>query len=87
MSGGKIFNIGTGVQVSIGEVVAMITAIIGNGFKPVWGKVNSQRHEPGSWVADISKAKTELGWSPATSLWAGLNKTIAWFKENLELYP
>ena len=86
-SEGKIFNVGTGVQISIGEVVSMITAIIGNGIEPRWGKVNSQRPEPGSWVADIRKAKTELGWFPSTSLWAGLNKTVEWFRENLELYP
>lgn len=87
ISGGKIFNVGTGVQVSIGEVVAMIATITGNGLEPMWNKIKSQRHEPGSWIADIRKAKTGLGWSPATSLWAGLNKTIEWFKENLELYP
>lgn len=87
VSGGKIFNVGTGVQVSIGEVVSIITAIIGNGIEPRWGKLNSQSPEPGSWVADIRKAKTELGWFPSTSLWAGLNKTVDWFKENLERYP
>lgn len=87
VSGGKIYNVGSGVEFSIGEVVSMITDIIGNGPAPRWGMVNSRRPEPGSWVADISKAKTEIGWFPSTSLWAGLNKTVEWFRENLELYP
>lgn len=87
VSGGRIYNVGSGVQVSIGEVVSMITKIIGNGLEPMWGKVKSQRTEPGSWVADIGKAKTELWWVPATSLWAGLSKTVEWFRENLERYP
>lgn len=87
VSGGEILNVGSGVQHSVGEVVSMITAIIGNGLEPIWGKVNSQRPEPGSWVADISKADTELGWFPSTSLWAGLNKTVDWLRENLERYP
>lgn len=85
--GGKIFNVGTGVQYSIGEVVSMLTKIIGNRIEPMWGMVNSQRPEPVSWVADISKAKKELRWFPSRSLWTGLNKTVDWFKENLELYP
>lgn len=84
---GKIFNVGSGVQYSIGEVVTMITEIIGNGVEPVWGKVSSQRPEPDTWVADIKKAKTEIGWFPSTSLRAGLNKTVDWFRNNLELYP
>lgn len=87
VSGGKIFNVGTGVHYSIGKVVSMITKIIESKSEPLWGKVNSRRPEPGSWVADICKAKTELGWFPASSLWAGLNKTVEWFKDNLELYP
>lgn len=87
VSGGDIFNIGSGAQVSIGEVVSMITKIIESGVEPIWGKVNSQRPEPGSWAADIRKVKTELGWFPSKSLWTGLNKTVKWFRENLELYP
>ncbi|NLI14053.1 NAD-dependent epimerase/dehydratase family protein [Pelotomaculum propionicicum] len=86
-SGGKIYNIGSGVQYSIGEVVSMINDIIGNISEPGWGKVNSQKPEPASWVANINKAKTELGWFPTTSLWTGLNKTVQWIKENLDLYP
>lgn len=84
--GGKIYNVGSGIQFSINEVVFMITKIIGNGLEPMWGKVNRQRPEPCSWVADISKAKTELGWFPSTSLWPGLNKTVEWLRENLKLY-
>lgn len=87
VTGGEIFNIGTGVQHSIGEVVSIVTKIIGNGIKPIWGKATSQRPEPVSWVADIHKAKTELGWFPSISLRIGLNKTVEWFKQNLKLYP
>lgn len=82
-----IYNVGAGVQYSIGEVVSVITDIIGNGIKPVWGKVISQRPEPAFWLADIGKAGKELGWLPSRPLRAGLGKTIEWFKENLELYP
>jgi len=87
LSGGEIFNIGSGVQHTIDEVVSVINEIIGNGIEPMWGRLSIQRPEPGSWVADIGKVKTELGWFPSTSLWAGLNKTVEWFRENLELYP
>ncbi|AGL02766.1 NAD-dependent epimerase/dehydratase family protein [Desulfoscipio gibsoniae] len=87
VSGGEIYNVGSGVQYSIGEVVDMIIKIIGNGLEPMWGKVNDRRPEPGSWVADMNKAGTELSWFPATSLETGLKKTVQWFRENLDLYP
>lgn len=35
--------------------------------------------------ADISKAKQLLGWEPETSLEDGLDKTIAWYRENRDL--
>ncbi|TEB05272.1 GDP-6-deoxy-D-mannose reductase [Pelotomaculum schinkii] len=87
LTGGEIFNIGSGKQHSIGEVVSLITNMLGNGLEPRWGMVNSHRPEPGSWVADIGKIKTKLGWLSNTSLWEGLKKTTAWIRENLELYP
>jgi len=87
VSGGEIFNVGTGVQHSVGEVVSMVGGIIENGIEPVWGRVTSPRAEPDSWVANIRKAGIKLGWFPSTSLRAGLNKTVEWFRKNLELYP
>lgn len=86
-SGGVIYNVGSGEQHSIGEVANVITKIVGNGLNPLWGMVNNQRAEPDSWLADISKAKQELGWYPSISLLTGISKTVEWFKKNLELYP
>lgn len=84
---GEILNIGSGMQHEIGEVVGLITDVISSDIEPEWGVVTSQRPEPDCWVADIGKAASELGWQPATSLEAGLRKTVQWFKENLDYYP
>lgn len=86
-AGGAIFNVGSGRQYSLGEVVAVISEIIGTGIKPVWGKAAAQRPEPLSWRADIGKAERELGWRPSLPLRAGLARTVSWFKKNLHLYP
>lgn len=87
LPGGSIFNIGSGVQSSIDDVVSIISETIGNGIRPIWGEVTSQRPEPDIWLADINKAVKEIGWLPSGSLRAGLSKTIEWFVKNLELYP
>ena len=35
--------------------------------------------------ADISKAKAMLDWEPEVSLEEGLDRTIAWYRENRDL--
>ena len=32
---------------------------------------------------DCSKAKSELGWKPETTIDQGITKTIAWWRENI----
>ena len=83
---GQVLNIGSGKEVSIPSLCEKIKAI--GGF------VNVVRQEPGQprlgesprWQADISKAKELLGWYPRHSLEQGLEKTIAWFRENQKIY-
>ncbi len=36
------------------------------------------------YAVDFTKAQTELGWEPETDLDAGLEKTVAWYKNNLD---
>lgn len=84
--GENIFNVGSGVQHSIGEVVTTITQIIANGVEPVWGVTEQKRPESSLWVADITKAN-RAGLKIRSDLEKGLRKTIAWTKDNLDFYP
>ncbi len=43
-------------------------------------------HEPTFWQADISRTVSELTWRPRFTLEQGLDKSINWFKENINLY-
>jgi nucleoside-diphosphate-sugar epimerase len=83
---GAVYNVGSGSQRSTGEVVRLITELIGNGVEPLWGAVAHQRQEPARWEADISLVRRELGWQPTTSLRDGLQRTIAWIGRHPELY-
>jgi nucleoside-diphosphate-sugar epimerase len=83
---GEIFNIGSGQQYSIGEVVKQIAALVGTDAVPQWGAVSSQKKEPNCWVADREKAERLLEWRPKASLHAGLENTIHWIRSNLSLY-
>jgi len=83
---GEIFNLGTGKQSNIAEVVKIVKKITGSKISPKYNQVNPVQHEPQKWVADNSKAKKILGWKPKYDLENGLAKNIEWFKNNIGLY-
>ncbi len=78
---GKIFNIGSGQQHSVGEVVDMVIRLLGNEVSYETGIPQAWKNEPAIWQADIEKAKSELSWEPKYSLEQGLLATINWFKD------
>jgi nucleoside-diphosphate-sugar epimerase len=83
---GKIFNIGSGHQHTVGEVVDSIIKILGNEVSSETGIPQVWKDEPTFWQADIQKAKSELCWKPEYSLEKGLAATVDWFKEHKGLY-
>ena len=83
---GEIFNLGTGIQTTIDDVVNLIKKITQSNMKPQYGQIKPAQYEPKSWVADISKIKNILNWRPKYNLEEGLKKDIEWFKNNLSLY-
>jgi len=85
-SSGNIFNIGSGRQHSVGEVVDCIIKILGNEVAYETGTPQAWKNEPAFWQADIQKAKSELPWEPGYSLERGLAATVDWFKVHKGLY-
>ncbi len=85
---GEVINLGTGREISIGELAATIVKALGKDL-PVM--TDSERVRPeGSEVerlcADASKARELLGWEPTHTLEEGLAQTIEWIRENNERY-
>jgi len=83
---GEIFNIGTGAQTTIGELVNIVKKISNSNVAPKYNQIKQAQFEPKSWVADISKIKKILNWKPKYNLKKGLEADIKWFKKNLNLY-
>lgn len=81
-----IFNIGSGVQCTIGQVVTQLEKLAGTGARALWGERPSARPEPTVWVADVARARDQLGWTPRTTLQEGLAATLMWMRENLQYY-
>ncbi len=85
---GETFNLGTGREVSVGELAREIIALTG---KPVEIVVDSARFRPEKsevqrLLSDNSLARQRLGWQPVVSLTEGLSRTIEWVAANLHRY-
>jgi NAD dependent epimerase/dehydratase len=85
---GEVFNLGTGTEISVGEVAKRVLAVLGRDLPIV---TNAERLRPPSseverLVSDYSKAKTMLEWTPETDFQDGLRRTISWIERFLSLY-
>lgn len=81
---GRTINLGSGREISIGELAKLIGALCG---RPLDIEVQETRVRPGGseverLLADGSLARTLLGFTPAVSLEDGLKLTIEWMREH-----
>lgn len=83
---GQYFNIGTGIQSTIKEVVEKAVLVTGENTKFNWGKMEGRSWDSNTWVADISKAKKLLEFNPKVSLEQGLELMWTWFLKNHQYY-
>lgn len=70
-----VFNIGSGVSYSVGQVIELVQKILGTD-KPVICRNQTRKNELNNVVADITHAKDVLGWVPAYTLEQGLAQMI-----------
>jgi nucleoside-diphosphate-sugar epimerase len=85
---GEIFNVGSGKNYSIEDVVKIVQCKLKKDLNVSWGNTEKQKtfETKNPWIADISKIKKELKWSPKINLETGLTKTFEWYKENMYMY-
>ena len=74
-----VFNAGSGVPVSVRELIALVSEVTGRELTVEYGPQRSV-DVPVS-VLDISKARKVFGWSPEIALRDGLAQTWAWHQE------
>jgi UDP-glucose 4-epimerase len=74
-----ILNIGTGVETSVTDLVATLQAIVGRPLRFQHGpaKPGEQRRS----ALDAGVATRVLGWRPTVDVRAGLERTLAWFRQ------
>jgi NAD dependent epimerase/dehydratase len=85
---GKTLQLGTGDDVSIGDIVDLVAGLLG---KELTVEVEEQRIRPdASEVQQLLSSPERIGeltgWAPQVELREGLSRTIAWIEANLDRY-
>lgn len=85
---GDVFNLGTGKEISIGELAKKIAILIGENVEVMTDekRVRPEKSEVERLCADATKAREIAGWEPRYTLDEGLKMTIKWIREHLETY-
>ena len=85
---GRIINLGTGREIQIGELAQKIIGVIGRKVEIVTDskRLRPERSEVNRLLSDNSEAKKSLGWEPRISMEDGLERTIVWIRDHIDLY-
>jgi len=75
-------NLGTGREISIKDLAALIAKLVGFQGEIVWdtSKPDGQPRR----CLDVTRARKEFGFSAQTGLEEGLTRTIAWYREHAQ---
>ena len=85
---GETYNLGSGEEISIGAIAALIFRLMGKQAEIQLEKsrLRPEKSEVLRLISDNRKAKLELGWQPTVGTEEGLRRTISWIGEHLDLY-
>ncbi len=84
---GEVFNVGGDEPVSHKDLVALLLDVAGSGsVRFVEWPEEKKRIDIGSFYTDSSKFRRAVGWRPRVDLRSGLERTIAFYRANLDQY-
>jgi UDP-glucose 4-epimerase len=79
--GTGVYNIGSGRQTSLGELVECVRRLFGVSVEPEWKSMDARAWDTEVWVSDPSRAARELDWRAETPLEDGLVATAEWLRQ------
>ncbi|MBX3568078.1 MAG: GDP-mannose 4,6-dehydratase [Rhizobiaceae bacterium] len=85
---GSVLQLGTGVEISIGQLCETICRVLGKTPEIVSdpGRMRPGKSEVMRLIADPSRAARTLGWKPKVSLEEGIERTAAWVRGNIAFF-
>ena len=78
---GEVFNVATGVDVSVAEVADLVLALLGRPSE-LRQHVVERPGQVDRHIGSTGKAAEVLGWRARTAFEDGLERTVAWYRDN-----
>ena len=82
---GAIYNVGTGIQLSLREVVDVARDVLNLTAEPDWGSMPSRPWDTSNWRGDSSTLQDRTGWHARFSFQEGFTRTVEWFDTRPEI--
>lgn len=79
--GSQIYNVGTGKQTTLREVVDVSRQYFSIQAEAHWNTSENRAWDTSCWIADNRKIKEQLGWQPRYTFEEGFRQTVEWTKE------
>jgi dTDP-glucose 4,6-dehydratase len=85
---GEVLNLGTGTEIKVGDLAEKIIRLVGRRVEVVCDeeRLRPEQSEVQRLLSDNSKARQKINWQPEYTLEKGLEQTIQWVREHLDLY-
>ena len=81
---GEIYNLGTGIQTSLREVVNVARRVFNLSVEPQWGTMPKREWDTTIWKANNANL-LGAGWQPEFTFEQGFRLTVDWFQNHPEL--
>jgi UDP-glucose 4-epimerase len=82
---GAVYNVGTGVQTSLRDVVDLARRQLRIHQQPVWGSMPGRIWDTPVWVADSRAIRAALGWYPRVDVAGGFGAFVEWLRRDSEV--
>jgi dolichol-phosphate mannosyltransferase len=79
---GAVYNIGSGQQTTLGQLVELVRRQLGITAAPAWGSMPSRAWDTARWCSDPRKAERELGWVARVPLAEGIARLADWIRSD-----
>ncbi len=83
---GEVLNLGTGTQHTLGNMADAIIKETNTDSKYSVGGSEKRSFDTYTWVADMTKSKSLLGFTPSYTLDEGVKESVSWFKQHADKY-
>jgi nucleoside-diphosphate-sugar epimerase len=77
--GGEMMNVATGGRISLNALLSTLCSLVGTEVEPVYAEPRAGDVRDSQ--ADITRARTLLGYEPFVDLRDGLERTLAWYRQ------